>query len=315
MSWPYVVLIVLGGVLLLCLGTSLVCFFLVFRSKKSKPMPPDVYDIPPGKAYQEHREQIVSWIKGARELPHEQIQIKSFDGLRLVGYYYEYKKGAPMEIIFHGYRGNAERDVSGGIFRCHNLGRNVLIVDQRTAGKSEGRVITFGIRERRDCLAWIEYATERFGKDTDIIITGVSMGAATVVMAAACELPENVKAAVADCGYTSAREIIRRVIKKMGLPVCVFYPFVRLGALLFGGFRLESDSPIDCVRRARIPIIFIHGDADNFVPTEMSVRMHAECVSKKELFIVKGAGHGLAYPVDMRGYENALRDFSFEDNS
>lgn len=307
--WLYITLGVCGGLVLVCLLTSLICFFKVFYSPKRKPIVPDEYSIPPGREYEKYRDNIVGWMKTVRSMPHEEVSITSHDGLKLVGYYYEYKAGAPMEIIFHGYRGNADRDLSGGVLRCHNLGRNALIVDQRAAGKSEGHVISFGIKERLDCMRWIDYAIERFGKDVKIIITGVSMGAATVVMAAAEQLPENVTSVVADCGYTSAREIIRLIIGKMGLPVSLIYPFVRLGAFLFGRFRLEETSPIEAARCARIPIIFLHGDADTFVPTEMSVRMHEACTSKKRLYLVKDAAHGLAYPLDVEGYERELREF------
>ena len=309
MNWLYITLGIVGGVILLVLLTSLICFFKVFYSPKRKPIDPEHFDIPPGGEYESHRDQIIAWTKGAREMPHEEICITAYDGFRLVGYYYEYKAGAPMEIIFHGYKGNADRDLAGGVFRCHSIGRNALVVDQRASGKSEGRVITFGIKERRDAISWANYVSERFGADTEVIITGVSMGAATVVMAAAEELPSCVKSVVADCGYTSAREIIRLIIAKMHLPVSILYPFVRLGAFIFGGFRLEERSPIDVIGNVKLPIIFVHGDGDTFVPCEMSERLHSLCPTKTALHIVKGAAHGLAYPDDISGYEKALLDF------
>ena len=312
MEFYYYLIGIVGGVLLVLLITSLICFFKVFYSPKRKPISPDRFDIPPGGEYESHREQIVAWTRTVRAMPHEEISITSHDGLRLVGYYYEYRPGATTEIIFHGYRGNADRDLAGGVLRCHSLGRNALVVDQRASGKSEGRVISFGINERLDCIAWVNYAAERFGPDARIIITGVSMGAATVVMAAAEELPLCVKSVVADCGYTSAREIIRLIIAKMGLPVRILYPFVRLGAFIFGGFRLEYTSPIEAAGRAKLPIIFLHGDADTFVPCEMSARMYEVCPARKRLYFVKGAAHGLAYPDDISGYESELASFDKE---
>ena len=309
MPWLYTTLGVVGGLVFLVLLTALICFFKVFYSPRRKPFDPEVYDIPPGREYQERRDVIVNWTKAARAMPHEEITISSYDGLKLVGYYYEYAPNSPMEIIFHGYKGNADRDLSGGVLRCHSLGRSALIVDQRAAGKSEGHVITFGIKERRDCASWVRYARERFGDDRKIIITGVSMGAATVVMAAADpELPK-ISSVVADCGYTSAREIISLIIGKMGLPVRILYPFVRLGARIFGGFKLEEYSPIVAASEARFPIIFIHGDADDFVPTEMSVKVEGVCSARSDILLVKGAAHGLAYPVDVSGYERALAEF------
>ena len=117
--------------------------------------------------------------------------------MTLVGKYYEYKKDAPIEILFHGYKGNGERDLSGGIERCFKIGRSAIIVDQRGAGESDGHTITFGIKEHLDAIKWAEYASNRFGSDAKIILTGLSMGAATVLMASGKKLPDNVKCILA----------------------------------------------------------------------------------------------------------------------
>jgi pimeloyl-ACP methyl ester carboxylesterase len=245
-------------------------------------------------------------------MPHEKVEIKSYDGLTLRGSYYEYAPDATVELLFHGYRGNAERDLCGGIERCFALGRSVIIIDQRGGGKSDGHVITFGNREHRDCLAWIDYATKRFGKDRKLVIGGVSMGAATVMMAAGTDLPDNVVCVMADCGYSSTKEIIIKVIKQIKLPVFPFYHLIRLGGILWGGFDIEKNSPMEAVKRTRVPVVFIHGDTDNFVPYDMSVRLYEACVSKKKMVTIHGAGHGLAFPMDRQGYVDALREFEQE---
>lgn len=294
---------------LLSLGISLVCFFKIFYSPKRKPQNPDEYIIPPGRAYEAHREQITAWMRAVRNMPCEKFSITSHDGLKLTARYYEYRKGAPTELLFHGYRGNAERDLSGGVFRCFSMERNALLIDQRAAGTSEGHVISFGINESKDCLRWIDFATKHFGESVKLIITGVSMGAATVMMAAGNDLPRSVVAVVADCGYTSAREIILKVVREMKLPARILYPFIKLGARIFGGFNLDSDSPIEAVKRSKTPIIFIHGDRDRFVPHEMSVRLSEACASKCKMLTVSGAEHGLAYPVDKETYVRTLKDF------
>ena len=218
-----------------------------------------------------------------------------------------------MEIQFHGYQGNAERDLSGGVARCFALGRNILIVDQRGCGDSDGHVITFGIRERIDCLKWVEYAVNRFGKDVRIVLTGISMGAATVVMASGEPLPENVVSVLSDCGYSSAREIIKKVIKDIKLPVFIFYPLIRLGGVLYGGFDIESASPIEAVKNCRLPLLIFHGDQDSFVPYYMAKELYDACGSdKKHFHTVKGAGHGLAFPADREGYLETVRRTSVE---
>ena len=291
---------------------TLYCFFKVFYSPKRTLPGPDEYPIPDGEIYEVHREQITAWTKEIRAANFERFYIKSFDGLTLSGKYFEYAPGAPLEILFHGYRGNSERDLCGGVARCFSLGRSALIVDHRAAGESEGHVITFGINERHDCLSWINFAVSHFGSDVKIIITGVSMGAATVMLAAAEDLPSNVVCALADCGYTSAEEIIKKIVAEMKLPPKLIYPFITLAARIFGRFNLNETSPIEAMKNANIPVIFIHGDADDFVPCDMSSRLYEACVTQKKFVVIHGAGHGLAFPIDQTGYVEALRQFEQE---
>ena len=296
----------------LCVGTAYYCYKRVFYAPKRKPRGENECEIPDGDVYEVYREQIVAWIKQVRSMPRESVEITSFDGLKLRGKYYEYQAGAPVELLFNGYRGYGERDLSGGVERCFALGRNVIIIDQRSCGESEGNTTTFGIKERLDCLKWIEFAIERFGKDVKIIIGGVSMGGATVLMAAGETLPENVVCVMSDCGYSSSKEIIKKVVKDMKLPVGLVYPFIKLGARWFGKFDLDETSPLESVQRARVPVIFIHGDYDDFVPWEMSKKLYEACASKKRFVTIEGAGHGLAYPANKKKYVDELREFEKE---
>lgn len=306
----YIILTLSLVIALLVIAVAYVCFRMAFYYKNPGPMKADQYDIPEGDIYEPYRERITGWIKQLRQEKCTEHSILSHDGLNLFAKYYEYEKGAPIEIMFHGYKGDAERDLCGGVYRCFALKRNVLLVEQRAGGRSEGNVVSFGINEVKDCIGWINYAVATFGNDVQLILTGVSMGAATVTMATGEALPENVKYVLADCGYTSPEAIIKKVIKQLKLPVRLLYPFVRLGGKLFGGFDIESNSPIEAVKRSRTPVIFFHGDTDDFVPCYMSEELYRDCVSEKELVIIKGAGHGLAYPVDRDGYLESLREFN-----
>ena len=231
------------GVIFLLAMTLGICFWMTFWVPVRKPSKQE-FEIPPGRVYEPYRDTMIRWMKETRELPSQEVSITSFDGLTLYGKYYECEPGAPMEIMFHGYRGTSERDLCGGVQRAFALGRNVLIVDQRASGKSEGHVISFGVNESRDCVSWVAFAVERFGADVQIILTGISMGAATVMMAAGKPLPRNVVGLLADCGYTSAKEIIQKVIRERHLPPCVMYPFIKWSARLFGGFDLEEAPPL-----------------------------------------------------------------------
>jgi fermentation-respiration switch protein FrsA (DUF1100 family) len=185
-------------------------------------------------------------------------------------------------------------------------------VDQRTSGQSGGKIITFGIHESRDLHRWAEFMVSHFGPDVKIILTGISMGAATVMIAAGQDLPPQVIGALADCGYTSAKEIIKKVIAQIGLPADLLYPVVRLSARMYGHFDPEEFSPIDSMKHCTIPIIFAHGEADDFVPCEMSRENYEACTARKAIVTVPGAGHGLCYPADEEAYLSTLRNFSYE---
>ena len=237
------------------------------------------------------------------------LVITSFDGLKLRGKYYEYAPGAPIELMFHGYRGTAERDLSGGKQRCFQLGHSALIVNQRASIGSEGNVISFGVNESRDCLDWVNFMVEHFGPEVRIILCGISMGAATVLIATGQTLPSNVIGVLADCGYNSQKGIIQTVIRKLKLPVAVVYPFVKLAARLYGRFDLEACSPEEAVKRCTVPVIFFHGEEDDFVPCEMSRVNYEACAARKRLVTVPGAGHGLSYPVAPEVYLRAMREF------
>lgn len=306
-----IIAIILVAVVLI---TAYVCFRITFYVTKKQKTRTEEYPIPKGKVYEPWREKMIDWIKETRSLPCREFTIQSFDGLTLHGKFYEYTPGATIELMIHGYRGNAERDLCGGVQRCFALGHSALVIDQRGSGKSQGNVITFGIREHRDCLKWIELLIETFGPDTKIILTGISMGASTVLMAAGQSLPKNVIGVLADCGYTSAKEIITLVIRMLKLPPKLAYPFVKLGALLYGGFRLEKDSAVSAMTRCKNPVIFFHGESDDFVPCYMSQQNYDACTSKKQLVTIPDAGHGLCYLVNPERYLSALQSFFAEES-
>lgn len=303
------ILWILIGLAALVLLIAFLCFYLVFFVPKHGPVAPDAFPVPEGAVYVPFHEKMIHWMKDVRALPHEDFYITSHDALKLHGRYYEYAPGAPIELMVHGYRGNADRDLCGGVQRCFKLGRSCLLIDQRASGESEGNVITFGIREHLDCRNWVDFMVEHFGEDVQIILTGISMGASTVLMAAGKPLPPQVKGVLADCGFTSAKAIIEKVCRQIKLPPRILYPFIRLSAMLFGKFDPDSYSALEAVKTATLPVIFFHGETDDFVPCDMSKENYAACASRKALVIIPEAGHGLCYPVDPQGYLKELREF------
>lgn len=302
-------IVLAAAICLVVAGIAWVCFRMSFYAPRTEAAS-DRVDLPEGEIYEKYWDSMEAWIRETRATPHEDLSVRSFDGLILWGKFYEYEPGAPVEIMFHGYRGNAERDLCGGMQRCFALGHSALIVDQRCSGRSGGSVITFGIHEHKDCLAWVDFVVSHFGPDRKLILTGISMGAATVLIAGGKELPENVVGILADCGYSSAKEIILDVIRGMKLPAALVYPFVKLGAKLFGHFNLEETSPAEAMERCSVPVIFFHGDADDYVPCSMSVKNYEACAApKKQLVLVRGAGHGLSYPAAPEEYIRQARQF------
>ena len=156
MAFSDIVLIVVLAALMIVIITMFICFFKTFFAYRGKKKKKDVFPVPLAKMYEPYRDQMVAWIKEVREMPRQEFSVTSEDGLRLVGHYFEYSKDAPIELMFHGYRGSSVRDLSGGVHRAFELGHSALIVDHRASGDSEGRVITFGIKESRDARLWVD---------------------------------------------------------------------------------------------------------------------------------------------------------------
>ena len=307
------ILLIILLVVLLALLISYICFRLVFYVPRKNEVPSDELPLPIGKIYEPYHPLMKKWILEARSFKSEDYYIESFDGLKLHAKYFEYAPDAVLEIMFHGYRGSAERDLSGGIQRCFALGRNVLLADQRTSCGSEGNVISFGINEHRDCLSWIDFAVKQFGPDVKIVLTGISMGASTVLMAAGKELPANVVGVLADCGFSSPKEIIKKCAGDLRFPANLLYPFIKLGAKLFGNFDLEEYTPLEAMETCKLHVIFFNGEDDVFVPCDMSREMYAACKSPKRLVTIPKAGHGLVYVVDNDLYFNSVTEFFTEN--
>lgn len=289
------------------LGVLLYMYDFVFHGTTRRQ--PYNQDEPMGTEFGVYAEVINKYIEDFKKIPYEKATILSHDGIKLAGRYYHYKDGAPVSIIFHGYRGNVARDGCGGFRMSRDNGFNVLLINQRAHFESGGRTITFGVKERYDCLDWIEYVRERFGKDTPVMLMGLSMGAAVVLMAGGLDLPSNVKGIFADCGYTSPKEILQTVIKQMKLPVKISYFFVRLSAIVFGGFDPEEASAKEALKNCKVPVMFVHGEADDFVPCQMSRDNYEACASRKEILTVPGAKHGMSYCIDSEAYVNAVQKF------
>ncbi len=246
-------------------------------------------------------------------LPHEEHSIVSFDGLRLVGHLYRAEcESSKYMICMHGYRSTPDDFMCAmGFFLSE--GYNILAVEQRAHGNSEGKWITFGVKERYDALSWCNYLIKSYGENIKIILDGLSMGATTVLMASGLDLPENVKGIIADCGFSSPWDIITHVAKHdMHIPKFPLLYFMIPTVRLLCGFGLKEVSTVDAVKKSKLPILYVHGVADDFVPHEMSVRAYNARPENSRLVSVENAAHGLSYVVDEERCKKELHYFLSE---
>lgn len=301
-----VFIILLSVILAVILGGSLYAYVSAFYSPKQNRERLPSLD---AEHYTRYREDIQRIFQALQARPCEFVQTYSQDGLLLSARYYHVKDGAPLDIAFHGYRSSPLTDFCGGAALSLELGHNLLLVDQRSHGKSQGRSIAFGVQERWDVLSWVSYALERFGEDTKILLYGISMGAATVLMASELELPENIKGIIADCPYASPKAIICKVAEHRGINAKLVWPFIRLGGRLYGGFEIMESSAVTAVKKAKLPILLLHGEADNFVPCAMSHEIARSNPEHIQLYTFPNAGHGLSYLEDTPSYKKIVTEF------
>ena len=214
-------------------------------------------------------------------------------------------------VIVHGYTDCAVRMLMIGYLYNHDLRYNILLPDLHYHGRSEGRAIRMGWLDRLDVLRWMEVANALFGGNTQIVLNGVSMGAATTMLAAAEEsLPACVRCAVEDCGYTSTRDIFADSWEKQcRLPLFPLFHLSDLWCRILYGWSFAKASPLDAVHRCRLPMLFIHGDKDSVVPVEMVHRLYEAKIGDKELWILSGVDHGAAYLHDPQIYAQRVRTF------
>ncbi len=240
----------------------------------------------------------------------EEVCICAADGTRLAGHFYPCDNPKRVIIAFHGWRSSWHYDYGMIADFWHSSGCSVLYAEQRGQNGSGGEHMGFGLTERFDCVSWTEWANERFGKDMPIYLAGISMGAATVLMASDLEMPENLCGIMADCGFTSPKAIWEHVAKNnLHISYCVRGMIA--DALCRKKIRMGSGeySAADALRRTKIPVLFIHGTDDRFVPVEMTYENYKACASPKRLLVVPGADHAMSAYVNRKEYEKAMTDF------
>ena len=253
-------------------------------------------------------EQGLKWMKHS---PFETVALTSTDGLKLKAYYLEADIPTTQTVIIaHGYSSRAKYMAAYAKYYHETLNYNVLMPDARGHGASEGDYIGFGWPERKDYLQWIDYIIKRNGDDSRIALHGVSMGASTVLMTSGEKLPNQVKTIIADCGYTSAKDVLSYQLKRMyHLPSFPILQSTSILTKIRAGYSFEEASALKQVKKTKLPILYIHGEKDTFVPVEMVHELYEATPTEKELYLVPEAEHGNAYDMNPGLYEKKISTF------
>lgn len=265
-----------------------------------------------GKQYLLYEEEIKSNKAFANEVPFKEVYIKDFKNKdNLYGRIYRFNDSNKVQIQFHGYKGSGRRDMCGFLRSAKENDLNAIVVDMRGHGKSDGNIVSFGINERKDVLKWIELAKQEFGEDAQILLKGLSMGAATVLMSLDQNLPSNVKCVIADCPFSAPKDELLKVAleEKTKMPPKLALFFLRTAARIFGHFSLVESSAVEAVRNSKIPVLLIHGTGDKFVPYSMSTKIYEANKEMVEFISIENAGHALCTFVDKDKYQKATTEF------
>lgn len=244
----------------------------------------------------------------------ETVEITGHDGKKLIGHWHHTEDDTRIIVAMHGWRSSWTTDFAGIFDFWHDNGCSVLYAEQRAQNDSDGDYMGFGMLERYDCLDWINWVNEHNEDNLPIYLAGVSMGASTVLMTSGFELPENVHGIMADCGFTSAKAIWKHVAENnMHMSYNIHSRMIEDLVKKKINIGSEEYTTIDALKENKIPILFVHGTDDDFVPIEMTYENYKACTAPKKLVVVPGATHAMSYIVDKMSYEKAVKEF-WKDN-
>ncbi|MWV45623.1 alpha/beta fold hydrolase [Paenibacillus sp. HJL G12] len=242
-------------------------------------------------------------------LPKKDVQITSHDGLRLNGVMVPAEQASEKWVILvHGYTTSLPASIPFmEMFYEDNF--NLLLIDQRRHGKSEGKYTTYGYHEKHDVASWIRFITQTFGRDCIIGLHGVSLGGSTVLEY--LSLPDPVvKFVIADCPYSDLTRLMHHQMQRLNhIPAAVFLPLVNARLRWKAGFALNQVSPLRTVEGSRVPVMFIHGTKDRYIPPQMSADLFAAKSGHKRLLFVEGAIHGFAIDTNPTLYKSSVKEF------
>ena len=300
--------VIAGGVLILFAGLFFSALYFMYRGTFYSPLKGQNDDFRlAGPQYIGFEQQVVDLVTNMTSIPYEDAYITSFDKLKLHAFIYPAPGSKRVAIMCHGYRGTARRDFSGGAAQMIELGINVILIDERAHGKSEGHSITFGVKEKYDVLSWVKYAKERFGEDVEIILVGISMGGATVLYCA--DKIENAKI-IADCPYVKQSDLLKNTMVNMKLNPTICFPLLNMASIMFGHANMNKDNAFETVKNSKNnKILIIHGNGDTLIPYKMTQALYEANIGKIQYEIFPNASHGMSYLFDTPRYKKVVEDF------
>ena len=312
MKIGFFVLAVVIALLFICFGMGYAFVFLIIRRQGTLQSPETGAESsellePTGNALWAYN---IPKFKPFRELPFESADIISFDGLRLHADFLRGEPGTKVTMIFcHGYKSEAAFDFAAMYDFYRSLGYNLVYLNMRAHGKSGGKYIGFGVLDRFDVQSWAKKVAELF-PDTSIFLHGMSMGAASILQSADLELDPAVCGIIADCGFSSTNEVFRNLVGGLyHLPATPFVDIFEAVNRMTAGYGFTDADSVRSMGKSRLPLAYICGDCDRYVPLDMAMRIYNACVQDKVLLIAEGAGHAASFMTENEKYRNLITEF------
>ncbi len=301
-----IILIILAAVAAVLEGAAIyACGYAINRPKKPAPPSTDPVYIKRAETRKINNQRLY-------DLNPQDLSLKSVDGLEMKAWYLPAEKETRNFVIcVHGHKCNGLDEFSHMMPLYHyDLGFNYLIPDLTAHGRSEGKYIGFGSFDSKNILLWVQYLIDRFGEDIQIVLHGISMGAATVMLCNESDPPEQVKCVIEDCGYTSAFDEMSNTLKDMiGFKFNLLVKMASSVCKIKAGYRFEDADPLGNMYKAKKPMLFIHGEADDYVPFEFGRRLYEACNAEKDFMWVPGAVHAFSYYKAKEKYDEKVKGF------
>ena len=307
-AWTWILIVVILLVIVFAVAANF--YFEYAITRVSHPMPGQKGQVGgnPWTKYKDRFDKDVAWDKAQKM---EDVWIRSADGLKLHARFFAASVPAKRAVICcHGYRGAPFADFASSVPWLHENGCDLLLIDERTHGQSEGEYITYGAKEQEDIRRWAADLDAHYKGTMPLYLYGVSMGCSSVLMAAGGHLPASVKGVIADCGYSSMIHMFKDASSRLfHIPAVPLIWFLDLECRMRAKFAMKDADAAKAMATCVTPVLFIHGTADEFVLPENSKTNYDACKAKKKLVPIAGAQHACSYHENTAQYQAEVLQF------